>query len=691
MDAEPIVSLPRFLLTLLHHFSASHDIQGLCVELSSRSENSSVVAAVAHNALTSVIEFLSQHAPFDRLTPAHLEFLAQQLRLGFYAAGEVIMEPAEGAARHFYIIKQGRVRGEISAIHETENNWMNSTAGEDKNPDPAVDEAVLVTGECFPVGALLADHPVHTVHRAVEDTFCFELDLNDFQKLLEESTVFRNFCTRRLASLLDQALESLQAQVATKVASGETSLNAPLSRIVRRAPVTCRPQTPIRAVLQTMNAERIGSMVITDASLKPLGVFTLHDLLWRVVNSSVDRDAPIETVMTRSPLSLPPDAFGYQAVELVARMGFGHVCVVENDRLVGVVSERDLFSLQRVGLVQLSRAIKNAPDVATLARLGEDIHRVIDQMLAQGASVAQLTKIISQFNDHVTRRVITLSLDKQGMPSCAFAWLSFGSEGREEQTLKTDQDNGILFVPASGANASAVREELLPVAHRINQALDECGFPLCPGNIMASNPECCLSLEEWKTRFQHWIEHGSPMHLLKASIYFDFRAIYGDRTPVDELRRWVAERVAKNDAFLHQMAENALGNSPPLGLVRDFIVESGGEHPNTINLKLRGTSPFVDGARLLALAHGITDTSTAGRLRATAAAGGIPDEEAEAWCDAFDFIQLLRMRAHQKQASQGLTLDNHINPDTLNDLDRRILKEAFRQARKLQQRLALDY
>ena len=647
--------------------------------------------AGARHGQAPVIEFLNRHAPFDRMAPAHLEFLAKHLHLGFYAAGEVITDPAEGAAGHCYIIKQGRVRGEISAIHEKQANWTNTTAREDKNSDPAVDEAVLVTGECFPVGALLADRPVHTVHLAVEDTFCFELDQKDFQKLLKDSAVFHNFCTRRLASLLDQALESFQAQVATKVASGETSLNAPLSRIVRRAPVTCRLQTPIREVLQAMNAARIGSMVITDASLKPLGVFTLHDLLWRVVNSSVDRDAPIETVMTRSPLSLPPKAFGHQAVELMTRMGFGHVCVVENDRLVGVVSERDLFSLQRVGLVHLSRAIKHAPDVAALVQLGEDIHRVIDQMLAQGASVAQLTKIISQFNDHITRRVITLSLDKLGTPTCAFGWLSFGSEGREEQTLKTDQDNGILFVPAAGANAAAVREELLPVAYRINQVLAECGFPLCPGNIMASNPECCLSLDEWKACFQNWIEHGSPMHLLKASIYFDFRAIYGDRTPVEELRRWVGERVAKNDAFLHQMAENALGNSPPLGLVRDFVVESGGEHPNTINLKLRGTTPFVDGARLLALAHGITDTNTAGRLRATAVAGGIPDEEAEAWCNAFDFIQLLRMRSHQKQESQGLTLDNHINPDTLNDLDRRILIEAFRQARKLQTRLSLDY
>jgi CBS domain-containing protein len=273
----------------------------------------------------------------------------------------------------------------------------------------------------------------------------------------------------------------------------------------------------------------------------------------------------------------------------------------------------------------------------------------------------------------------------------AFTWLSFGSEGRQEQTLKTDQDNGILFIPPDGRSAQVVREELLPLARKINQALDACGYPLCRGNIMAGNPECCLSLEEWKARFLNWIEHGTPEHLLNASIFFDFRAIYGERAPMEELQRWVAERVAVNTTFLRQMAENALRNRPPLGLVRDFVVASGGEHPDTIDLKLNGTMPFVDGARLVALASRLAETSTLGRFRAAVKAGVLREKEADAWCDAYAFIQLLRMRAHQLQANQGMALDNHVNPDSLNDLDRRILKEAFRQARKLQTRLALDY
>jgi CBS domain-containing protein len=312
-------------------------------------------------------------------------------------------------------------------------------------------------------------------------------------------------------------------------------------------------------------------------------------------------------------------------------------------------------------------------------------------MLVQGASVAQLTQIITLLNDHITRRVITLCVAETGAPPTAFTWLSFGSEGRQEQTLKTDQDNGILFIPPDGRSAQAVREELLPLAQKINQALDACGYPLCRGNIMAGNPECCLSLEEWKARFLDWIEHGSPEHLLNASIFFDFRAIYGERAPVEELQGWVAERVPVNATFLRQMAENALRNRPPLGLVRDFVVASGGEYPDTIDLKLNGTMPFVDGARLLALSNRLAETSTLGRFRAVVKAGALQEKEADAWCDAYAFIQLLRMRAHQLQESRGLPLDNHINPDSLNDLDRRILKEAFRQARKLQTHLALDY
>ncbi|MFA7095974.1 MAG: DUF294 nucleotidyltransferase-like domain-containing protein [Gammaproteobacteria bacterium] len=623
--------------------------------------------------LAPVLDFLCQHAPFDQMAPEHIEFLAKRLKLGFYARGTAITEPGHGPVKRFYIIKQGRIRG------ETEQGGL---------PEDSAWE--LVAGECFPIGALLARRPARTVHRAVDDTFCFELDRDDFDKLLVKSTVFHDFCTRRMASLLDQALRGVQAKSATEVLE-DTSFSAPLSSLIKRRPITCRPDSSIRSALERMNTERVDSIVITDERMTPLGIFTLHDLLSRVALPEIGLDTPIRQVMSARPLHLPPSAFAYEAALSMASQGFGHVCVVEEGRLTGVVTERDLFSLQRVGLANLSRAITRAGDTHSLATLGRDVQDLINQMLAQGVAVAQITQIVAMLNDHITRRAIELCVAETGKPSVPFTWLAFGSEGRHEQTLRADQDNGILFVTPLGKTAEDVRRELLPLARRINQSLADCGCPLCYVNIMASNPEYCLSLDEWKQRFRSWIEQGSPERLLKAAIFFDFRPLYGDVTPAEELRQWVIEQGTSNQRFLRQMAINALRNRPPLGLVRDFVVSSSGPHPNMLNLKIHGTAPFVDGARIIALGNRIHETNTLSRFRTAAEMNILQNDEAAAWSDAYSYIQLLRMRANQAQGPEGKPLENLIDPGQLNELDRRILKEAFRQARKLQTRIAIDY
>jgi CBS domain-containing protein len=272
-----------------------------------------------------------------------------------------------------------------------------------------------------------------------------------------------------------------------------------------------------------------------------------------------------------------------------------------------------------------------------------------------------------------------------------FTWLAFGSEGRREQTLRTGQANGILFVPPEGATGEESRRQLVAFARDVNRTLDALGYPLCTDGLMAGSPECCLTLEQWRDRFSAWLEHGTLEQLTRAGACFDLRAVYGDDGPVAELQLWLAGRVAASPRFRQQMAGSALRNRPPLGLVRDFVVSTGGEHPHTIDLKAQGAMVFVDGARLLALEVGLTETNTLARLRAVAAEGLIRADEAQAWCDAYAFIQLLRMRHQQARERDGLPLDDHVDPDTLNELDRRILREAFRQARKLQARIALDY
>ena len=630
--------------------------------------------------LAPVLDFLRRHAPFDHMGGSQLDYLAKRLEPRYFAPGEVIVGPEDGPANRFYIIKEGRVRGELAPE-------VDGDATAERGEEGAWE---LTPGECFPIGALLSRRSVHMVQRAVEETICYALERKDFELLLAQSAVFHDFCSRRLAALLDQALRGERARLLNG-GGDNTPLNSPLDDLIRRDPVTARAYTTLGEALTTMEREHVGSIVATDEEGRPVGLFTLHDLLSRVVLPGLTLDEPLSKAMTPDPVALPLQAYAHEAALLMAEHGFGHICVVHEGRLVGVLSERDLFSLQRVGLSSLSRAIPKAADLDTLVRLGRDIHRLIDQMLAQGASVGQLTEIVARLNDHTTRRVIELCLEEDPRDYPPFTWLSFGSEGRSEQTLKTDQDNGILFEPADGESADATRDRLLPLAGKINDALARCGFPLCPGNIMASNPECCLSLDEWRSRFDRWIAQGTPENLLKATIFFDYRALYGDERPAEKLRGSLLDGAGRNGRFRHQMAANAMRNRPPLGMIRDFKVSHGGDHPHTLDLKVEGLAPFVDAARIYALAHGVGETNTTGRLEALVAKGVMRGADVEAWSEAYHFIQLLRMRAHQHQSERGEAMSNHLDPDSLNELDRRILKEAFRQARKLQLKLTLEY
>jgi CBS domain-containing protein len=621
----------------------------------------------------SQLSFFAAHAPFDRMEPTHLQWMVDRMRLAYYAHGEVIVSPEQGVVERFLVIKQGMVQGEQNVADASEaDTWLE-----------------LSEGECFPLGALLAHRSVASIYRAAKDTFCYELPVADFHTLLGLSSPFRDFCTRRIANLLEHSKQVIQAQF-TQSSAGQQSLSSPLSAIIRGVPITCSPQTSVREALQQMQESRIGSMVAIDDAGRPLGILTLPDVLARIALPQIDLDQPVISVMTKQLTTLPPQAMAHEAALVMAKQGFRHVLVVENERLVGLVSEKDLFALQRVGLRQIGSAIRHAQTVEELQQSAADIRSMAHNMMAQGVAAEQLTQFISTFNDLLTVRIIELEFaaSHPEMTADRLCWIALGSEGRFEQTLSTDQDNALIFTVPEGMTADQVREQLLPAARRINDTLALCGFPLCRGNVMASNPQWCLSLEEWKHRFLDWIINSAPEALLHASIFFDFRSLYGAHTLAEELRLWLARIASDNTRFQHQMAENAMRIRPPLGLVRDFVLGK----ENTLDLKLNGITPFVDAARIFSLAVGVTHTSTIQRLRQSAAALHIPETEVDGWINAFLFIQMLRLRHHYETSVQAKQpLNNLIDPALLNELDRRILKEAFRQARKVQTRLALNY
>jgi CBS domain-containing protein len=365
---------------------------------------------------------------------------------------------------------------------------------------------------------------------------------------------------------------------------------------------------------------------------------------------------------------------------LMARRGIHHVPLVEAGRLIGVISEKDVFALRRLSMEGITGAIARADEPASLPSLAQDIGALAHNLLAQGMNAENLTAILSSLNDRLTQRVIELESRAADLPDVQWCWLALGSEGRMEQTLATDQDNALIFQSATETD----RATLLAFAARVNQRLAACGFPLCKGGIMASNPKWCLSVDEWRATFANWIHRSDAPALLQASIFFDFRPLYGAKELSDDLREWLNGSIKDNRLFLKRMAENALANRPPLGLVRDFVVSTAGAQVHTLDLKINGITPFVDAARIFALHAGVSETGTAVRLRSAARAWKMPADEVEAWVAAFHFIQLLRVRHQHTQQTRGERVGNRIDPERLNALDRRILKEAFRQARKLQ-------
>ncbi len=630
--------------------------------------------AVLQN-IQGTLQFLQRFAPFNKMETSHLAFLVEQCQLRFYAAGESIIKPSDGPIEHFYIVKQGRVVGERQHVTRpgTETTFE------------------IASGECFPLAALLGERATRTEHLAAEDTFCLQLNKPAFIKLFELSEAFRDFALRGVSSLLDQVNQQVQRSAAQTLGN-QYSLNTRLGELAMRHPVTCSPQTPLREAVALMHEQQVGSIVAVDAHKAPLGIFTLRDLRQVVADGCSDFNQPLQQHMTQSPFALSPDASAFDAAIAMTERHIAHVCLVKDRRLCGVVSERDLFSLQRIDLVHLARTIRTAGRLETLVSLRGEISQLVERMLAHGASSTQITQIITLLNDHTVCRVIELTLQDKGDPGIPFSWLCFGSEGRREQTLYTDQDNGILFEARDAAHAAEIRGKLLPIAHQINQALAQCGFSLCKGNIMAGNPELCLSRAEWARRFSAFIREATPENLLASSIYFDLRVVWGDEQGCEQLRRSILEQVADNRLFQRMLAENALRQRPPVGRFREFVLtRKGGDKAATLDLKVQGLTPFVDGARLLALANGIDANNTLQRLRQLVAKEVIDKLDGAAYEEAYHFIQQTRMQQHQVQIRENRPYSNRVDPDSLNHLDRRILRESLRQAQRLQSSLSFRY
>ena len=401
-----------------------------------------------------------------------LEFIAERARLGYFPVGSTIVEPASGIAEYLHIIQRGHVRV--------------------RNPNAAVDDEVRGVGECFPVAALAAGATGTRTFEATEDVFSLLLPRADFDALRERSPEFAQFCTEALATLVQHSLGQLRNHFSQRATDQQTMLE-PLKALVRREPVYCTAETTVRAALERMSEEGVRTIAVVDSRRRPLGIFTLLDLMERVVLPGMSLATPVQQVMTTGPAMLDELSNAQEGLALMASRGFHQLLVVRDGELAGIVTERDLFGLQRVTMRNITQSVRQARDVAGLQRIVADIAALTDNLVAQGAAAEPLTHTITALNDSLAQRLFELLLP--GIPARRRGMVL--ARGRQRRPPRADgrdrpgQRDRLRVRTSATCRSRASGCCGLPLQR--TERLAELGFPLCSGNIMASNPDCCLT------------------------------------------------------------------------------------------------------------------------------------------------------------------------------------------------------
>jgi signal-transduction protein with cAMP-binding, CBS, and nucleotidyltransferase domain len=470
----------------------------------------------------------------------------------------------------------------------------------------------------------------------------------------------------------------------------------PAREAMRDVPVL--PATaPVKAAVAAM-AESAASIVLAvDANGALAGVLTERDVATRVAFRA-DPNAPVSALMTPAPMTAPPDEPLYRVIALLRRQGFRHVPVVERDGApLGVIARADALAAVSARLLA---------ELDVLGRLGHGLEDHIAAKRAQaafarallddGLPAPDIQRAISEINRDIHRDLLEASIaamaaEGKGRPPVDFTLLIMGSGGRGESFLAPDQDNGFLLADYPDDRHTRIDAWFVDLASRFTAALDKAGFTLCKGDVMATNPLWRKTRAQWKEQIALWVRRRSPVALLYADIFFDFAAAWGDPAPALQLRRHVAELLARERGFLHAM----LGEDRRLGVALGFFgglkATGTGEHAGEIDLKINGTMPLVASARLWALAKGVEATGTRERLAALAKLDVVSAAEAGDLGEAFETVTFVLLRGQLTHVANGKPPDNFVRPGEMGKREREKLIGALKSIDRFAARTRAEF
>lgn len=593
-----------------------------------------------------IFRFLKSVHPYDALDAQTVEALVPALQAQAVAAGDAIYALGEDLPG-IYIIHEG----EVEVFDE--NGVMVSHLG---------------LRNSFGERGLLREGKAVTSATAATDATLLVLPAEHFHALLQAHDQVRRFFDR---SRSDRASKQERQELAT----------TQVDTFMATSPVTCPLDTTVQEAAILMRDARVSSICVTEGGALT-GILTTRDMSGKVLAAALPVDTPVSQIMTAQPITLAPSAIGSDVLHVMMERRIGHVPIVEAGKLVGIVSQTDLTRFQAVSSAELVREIAQAKTPEEMRDVTERIPQLLVQLVAGGSPHQVVTRLITDIADTCTRRLLALGEAKLGPAPVPYLWAACGSQGRQEQTGVSDQDNClILSDDVSDTDRDGYFTEL---AKFVCDGLDICGYFYCPGDMMATNPRWCQPLSVWRGYFDGWIAKPNPEAQMLASVMFDLRAISGDESLFAGLQKDTLKLAAKNSIFVAHMVSNSLKHTPPLGLLRGFATIRTGEHKNQLDMKHNGVVPVVDLGRVYALQGQLTEANTRARLEAAIHAGGLSQSGGQDLLDAYDLIADTRLEHQAEQVKAGAKPDNYLSPSDLSEFERSHLRDAFVVVKSMQ-------
>jgi CBS domain-containing protein len=596
-----------------------------------------------------IAEFLAGRDPFSGLDEAELERLAEGTEVEFFAAGTTIYAEGEEPGDVVRVVR----RGSIELVEEGR----------------VVD--LVSEGELFGHPSGLSGRPARLAARAAEDSLTYALPAEEVAPLLARTSSLR-FVLRSLVGGGESAVEP-------DPAGGLTP--QPALALIRRPPVICAPDTPLRCAAQTMVDERVGS-VLVDLGDQGYGIVTDRDLRSRVIVDGISPDDPVTSAMSAPVIAVGADRTVADVMLMMLDNDIRHVPVFSpNSEVLGMIAAIDLVAAETRTPFVLRRAIAEAGDPEELRVSARRLRSTVIALHRARLAPSQISEVISAVADALVRRMIELTIESSGPPPAEFAWMALGSHGRREPVPSSDIDSGMAW--QDGDEASGYMRSL---AEGVGDCVKVVGWRLDPHGVTASGAFSASSIADWGRAIAAWLEKPSDERVLIAtSILLDGRVIYGPERELDvkELLFEAGDR----SMLLRWMLRLALAHSPPTGFRGNIVVERSGEHRGTFDIKHGGLLPVVDLARYAALRAGVRATSTPERLRAAADAGVLERTQVGVLGEAYDLFSGLRIEHQVEQLEAGQEPDDRMDPERLNPLARRYLRDAFREVDAVQRSL----